>query len=378
MTGRREIAANVPRLNDYMDRHDLAAIVIRSGKNFTYLAGFSCPGTLARHLDHPDSPREILLIWPRSGDPMLVLDQSTAPVATRDSWLRNIEVYKGYTENPYTRMADILRTLGLAQSRIGFEKRYLSAARWGEVQTLLPRAELVDCWRMMAEVRWIKTPAEVAILKKGADILDEAYLEVFPTVRAGETEAQVHARIVEACIRHGAQWAHGMLNSSRNPVPSYGGESDLAFEAGDVIRNDYVSYYLGYPGHQSRTVVLGKPTADQLRTYTIRRKIYRSTVERCRVGARAGDIYQYAADAILRHGYDAKPIALVGHGVGTWMHQQEPYIIEGSDEVLEAGMVIAMEPHFGPWQIQDLYLITQDGPKLLSDRFSTEEMFVVD
>jgi Xaa-Pro aminopeptidase len=36
---------------------------------------------------------------------------------------------------------------------------------------------------MMAEVRWIKTPAEVAILKKGADILDEAYLDVFATVR---------------------------------------------------------------------------------------------------------------------------------------------------------------------------------------------------
>jgi Xaa-Pro aminopeptidase len=71
MTAKREIAANVDRLNAYMDRNDLAARVIRSGKNFTYLAGFACPGTLSRHLDHTDSPGEVLLVWPRSGEPIL-------------------------------------------------------------------------------------------------------------------------------------------------------------------------------------------------------------------------------------------------------------------------------------------------------------------
>jgi Xaa-Pro aminopeptidase len=186
----------------------------------------------------------------------------------------------------------------------------------------------------------------------------------------------VHARIVEACIRRGAMWAHGMLTSNRNPVPSYGGESDLAFERGDIIRNDYVSYYLGYPGHQSRTVVVGKPSDEQVRTYKVRRGIYLSTVEQCRVGARAGDIYQHAADALAREG--GKPIPLVGHSVGTWMHQQEPYIIEGADEVLEAGMVLAIEPFFGDWQLQDLYLITEDEPKLLSDRFKTDQMLVAE
>jgi Xaa-Pro aminopeptidase len=376
MMAKREIAPNVDRLNAYMDRNDLAALVIRSGKNFTYLAGFACPGTLSRHLDHTDSPREVLMVWPRSGEPILILDEATAGIAARDGWVRKIEHYRGYRENPYARMAEILRDLSLAQSRIGAEKRYLSAARWEEMQLLLPKVTLVDCWRMMSEVRWIKTPAEVAILKKGADILDEAYLEVFPSVRAGQTEAEVHARIVEACIRRGAMWAHGMLTSSRNPVPSYGGESKLAFERGDIIRNDYVSYYLGYPGHQSRTVVLGKPSGEQVRTYKVRRGIYLSTVELCRVGARAGDIYQHAADALAREG--GKPIPLVGHSVGTWMHQQEPYIIEGAEEVLEAGMVLAMEPFFGDWQLQDLYLITEDGPKLLSDLFKTDQMLVVE
>ncbi len=45
----------------------------------------------------------------------------------------------------------------------------------------------------------------------------------------------------------------------------YGGESDMKIERGDAIRTDYAGYLLGYPGHQSRTVIVGEPTAQQLR-----------------------------------------------------------------------------------------------------------------
>jgi Xaa-Pro aminopeptidase len=52
----RESLVNVDRLNQKMDEHGLAAVVARSGVNFTYLSGVVYPGTLARHLDLTDSP----------------------------------------------------------------------------------------------------------------------------------------------------------------------------------------------------------------------------------------------------------------------------------------------------------------------------------
>jgi Xaa-Pro aminopeptidase len=372
----RPIIANIPRLHELMDRDGLDAVVIRSGVNFTYLAGYANPGTLARHLDLPDSPREVLLLWPRRGEPVLVLNGSFAPRARRDSWVAAIELYQPYVDGPYARLAEVLKAKGLDEARLGFEPSTLSALRWNEVQTLLPKAQLIDCATLMAEVRWIKTAGEIELLKQAADVLDAAYLEVFPTVRAGDSERDVHSRIVGACIRRGADWAHGMLNSNRNTV-GYGGESDLTFAKGDILRNDYVSYYLGYPGHQSRTVVVGTPTDEQRRTYGLMRDIYRAAIEQCRVGARARDIWHFADDQFRRHGHQHM-IHLAGHGVGPWFHQQEPYIIPSSDQQLEAGMVIAMEPHVGSWHLQDLILITDDGPILLSDRFSTEELFVVD
>ena len=133
-----KIIANVDRLHLLMDDEGLSAVVARSGKNFTYLAGFAYPGTLARHLEFPDSPREVLLVWPRNGEPVMVLNSYAAPLALRDSWLEKIEIYDDYAESPYERAAQVLRDLGLAGETIGVEKSYLSANRWEEILGLLP------------------------------------------------------------------------------------------------------------------------------------------------------------------------------------------------------------------------------------------------
>ncbi len=83
-----------------MDRDRLAAVVTRSGQNFTYLSGLVCPGTLARHVDLPDSMRGVLLVWPRNGDPVIVLNKSADGLTRRDSWVKRTEVYDAYTESP--------------------------------------------------------------------------------------------------------------------------------------------------------------------------------------------------------------------------------------------------------------------------------------
>ena len=369
-----EIIANVERLHRLMDEEGVSAVVARSGKNFTYLAGFAYPGTLARHLEFPDSPREVLLVWPRTGEPVMVLNTYAAPLARRDSWLERVEVYDDYAESPYQRAAEVLKGLGVAEETIGFEKSYVSANRWEEINALFPKARVIDSTELMDRVRWIKTPEEVAALEAGARLLDEAYLEVLPTVRVGDTERMVHSRIIESCLRRGANWAHGILNSSRNTV-SYGGESDEAFEAGDIIRNDYVSYLNGYPGHQSRSVCVGTPSDEQRKVYQVTLDIYRGTIERCVPGARTADIYHYANDRFHEAGFQGN-VSLAGHGVGAWWHQQEPYMVPSSERVLEEGMVVALEPHIGYWHLQDMVLVTSDGPRLLSPLINTDEMMI--
>ncbi len=87
----RQVIANVARLHEYMDRHRLAVVVARSGQNFTYLSGLAYPGTLARHLDLPDSVRGVLLVWPRHGEPVIVLN----PIA-EEGMVLALEPHRGF------------------------------------------------------------------------------------------------------------------------------------------------------------------------------------------------------------------------------------------------------------------------------------------
>ena len=368
-----DILANLDRLNQKMDEYGLAAIVARAGVNYTYLSGVSYRGTLARHLDLTDSPRGTFLVWPRYGEPRIVLNAFAEGITRRDSWVEIIDVYEGYSELPVERLAKVISDMGLADETVGFEQNFVSAADWGTLQSRLPRMRMVDSTTAMDEVRAIKTAGEVSLLKRAADILDDAYAAVLPTVRPGMRERDVHARLVAECLVQGCEFAHGILNSQRNTIP-YAGESDFAFVERDAIRNDYVAYLMGYPGHQSRCAVVGKPTAEQRQQYRVVRDIYRASADQCRVGKTADEIYRNVVDRFSAAGMQYTTL-LAGHSVGCWWHQQEPIIARGNLRRLENGMVIAMEPHVNHWHIQDMFIVREDGTELLSDKFNTDELF---
>jgi Xaa-Pro aminopeptidase len=375
MDSDRESLANLPRLAAHLDAAGLDAIVLRSGQNFTYLSGVVYPGTLARHQDLADSTRAVLLVWPRRGKPVIVANKTAAGLAQRDAWDARVELYEGYVESPYDKVADVLHDMGLPGARVGFEKDYVSARDWDTVGRRLPDMAMVDCTDLMNRVRWVKTPAEVALIRRAAGLLDEVYHEVFGRIRAGDTERKIHADMIATSLRRGFEWAHGILNTDKNTI-AYAGESDTVVQRGDVIRTDYVAYLNGYPGHQSRNVIVGTPSAAQLAEYRINLEIYRGTIDRCRAGTRVGDLFDYAMGEFDRHGWVCKSL-LVGHGVGAWWHQQEPILRRGSDVVLESGMVLALEPHKDHWHVQDMILVGEGAPQLLSDGFDTDGPYVV-
>ncbi len=375
MNRQRKITANVDRLNALMDEAGLDAVVLRSGQNFTYLSGVVYPGTLARHQDLADSTRAVLLVWPRHGSPVIITNKTAVGLARRDSWVEQIEMYEGYVQSPYEKLAEVLTDAGLAGARVGLEQDYVSARDWACLHELLPAMQMVSCTALMDRVRWIKTADEVQHIRRAADLLDDVYLEVFERIRPGNTERQIHADMMATCLSKGFEWAHGILNSDKNPIP-YAGESDCVLHAGDVIRTDYVAYLNGYPGHQSRNVILGQPSTAQQKDYKTNLDIYRATIDRCRAGTVVGDLYQFVMTEFEKNSWSYNSL-LVGHGVGAWWHQQEPILRRGSEIVLEEGMVLALEPHKDHWHVQDMILVGKEAPILLSAQFNTDEPFLV-
>src|SRR5947209_14199006 len=133
-----KVVANIDRLNAYMDKNDLAAVAVRTGVNFTYLSGMAMPGTLARHLDIASTVRGFMGLWPRAGDPVLIVDAFAEKLAKRESWVDRVEVYKAYEGSLYARVTELIDEYGLSRARVGFEQDGLSAAHWQEIQRALP------------------------------------------------------------------------------------------------------------------------------------------------------------------------------------------------------------------------------------------------
>jgi len=363
----------IGRLAQQMDEQGLDAIVARAGINFTYLSGLVYPGTLARHLDLADSPRGVYLVWPRIGEPRMVVNAIAEGLARRDSYIEHFDVYEGYTEPPVERLAKVIADMGLAHAKVGFETSFISMADGNTLRSRLPRMQIADSTQLMDMVRAVKTPAELTLFKRGADLLDGAFLACFPTVRPGTRERDLHAALVAHCLAGGSEFTHGILNSERNAIP-YAGESDFAFAAADAIRTDYVAYVKGYPGHQSRCAVVGRPSAEQQRQYAAIRDIYQAANDQLIPGRTAGEVYQFVVERFAAIGVTYKSM-LAGHSVGAWWHQQEPVISRGNPRRLEEGMVIAMEPHVDHWHIQDMFVIRANGPQLISDKFPTDKIF---
>lgn len=371
---RRNCIANVDRVRALMDEAGLDALVLRSGQNFSYLSGVVYPGTLQRHVDLTDSTRPVMLVWPREGRPVVVATPIAAGLVARDGWTDEVALYEAYVGSGYVKLAEVLRGAGLANARVGFEQDYLSAAHWETLAKALPGMAMVPCTELMDRARWVKTDAEVALIRRAADLLDDAYLEVFARIRPGDTERKVHADLIGTCLRLGFEWAHGMFNTFRNTVP-YGGESDHVIERGDAIRTDYVAYLDAYPGHQSRTVIVGPPSDAQRRDYAINRDVHLATIDRCRAGVRVNDLWAFTMGEYRKAGWPDHHM-LIGHSVGPWWHQQEPILRRASPHVLEPGMVLALEPHVNLWHLQDMVLVTEGAPVLLSPKFDTREPFV--
>lgn len=376
--GHEEPLYNETELERQLSEADLDAVVARSGRNVVYLSGMRLPGTLARHQDFVWSPRPVLIVWPREGDPTLITTEIGRGLADESSWIEDVTVYAEYAESPWKACHAELAALGVDDGSIGIERQELTVDQWQEFTDGLPDAEVRDCTGLLNRVRNIKTPREIEVLRDAVNVQDRAHLEVFGSASSGDTEKELHAQMIEFMIREGAEWAHGMLQSD-NRMIKYGGEGPVSITTGDLLKTDYVSYHSGYAANLSRMAVMGTPTAEQRETYQELLEIHRAIIaETMHPGVEAQEVWMALRDQFREHGYDSVG-GLAGHSTGVWWHQEEPIFRQGETTRLKPGMVVCLEPILEEyWHLQDQILITDSGPEILSETFPIDELFVMD
>ena len=151
--------------------------------------------------------------------------------------------------------------------------------------------------------------------------------------------------------------AHTCLSVNEEVVHGIGSMKRVLAD-GDIIALDVVVEYNGYIGDNALTVPVGAVSAEKAKLLQVTEEALRLGIAQAVVGNRIGDISNAVQVHVERHGFSVVR-DMVGHGVGTSMHE-EPQIPNfgrrGKGELIRPGMTLAIEPmvNVGSWRTKTL------------------------
>jgi Xaa-Pro dipeptidase len=220
-----------------------------------------------------------------------------------------------------------------------------------------------------------KDDAEIALLRRAGAAIDRVHARMGEFLRAGRTENEVAADIAAAIVEEGHAVAEFVIvGSGPNGASPHHGASDRVIEQGDIVVIDIGGPVAeGYNSDSTRTYSIGEPRdADVVATYAVLEQAQQAAVDAVRPGVTAQDVDRAARAVIVDGGFGDYFIHRTGHGIGLDVHE-EPYIVEGNDLPLEAGMAFSVEPGIyqpGRWgaRIEDIVVVTDGGVESLNNQ----------
>lgn len=159
-----------------------------------------------------------------------------------------------------------------------------------------------------------------------------------------------------------------VLCTSVNDVIVHGVPGPYVIQLGDVVSIDMGVIHEGYYSDSAITVAVGPVKKDVQRLLRAAEESLEAGIKMARPGNTLGDIGFAISARIMKDKFSVVQ-QLTGHGIGTALHE-EPYVFNvgraGEGDVLQAGMVIAIEPMvaMGKPQVRQLAddsFVTKDG-----------------
>jgi methionyl aminopeptidase len=204
----------------------------------------------------------------------------------------------------------------------------------------------------------LKSPEEIAIMRRACLIVAEILEKLAAAVRPGMTTEELDRMAEELTLKMGARPAFKGYQPGAVPYPKtlcvsvneeivHGIPSDRKLKPGDIVGLDFGVLFQGYYGDAARTVAVGKTGQNAERLMRVTREALYRAIEQCRVGKRIGDIGRAVQNYAESNGYSVVR-EFAGHGIGRSLHEDPQvanYFRPGMPNPrLAEGMVLAIEP----------------------------------
>ncbi len=212
------------------------------------------------------------------------------------------------------------------------------------LQDALPAALFREGQSLLSRLMRKKDEYELAELRKVAVMTDDAWDEILPTIRAGETERQLAQRLDEAMRRRGGRTDFCIVAAGANAAEPHHLSDDSVLSEGDSVVIDFgCSLPSGYRSDITRTVCIGTPSDQLSKVYGTVYDAHMAGRRAAKVGATGEEVDQAARQLIEEAGYGDYFVHRTGHGLGMRGHE-EPYIVRGNIEALQENEVFSIEP----------------------------------
>ncbi|HEX5375193.1 MAG TPA: aminopeptidase P family protein [Solirubrobacterales bacterium] len=256
--------------------------------------------------------------------------------------------------------------------RTGFEDQQMAVRTLGKLEAKLPDGVTLEgAGGAVEKLRRVKDEAELAAIAAASELADEVWGWSLERGLAGRSELDV-ARAAEARMReHGAEPSFpAIVAAGPNGALPHAEPGEREIGRGELVVFDMGAKLDGYCSDGTRTFATGEPGERGREVYEVVRAAQEAALGAVRAGASAEAVDAVARERIAAAGHGERFGHGLGHGVGLEVHE-EPRVSPRSEDVLEAGEVVTVEPGvYLPGElgvrIEDLVVVTAEGHRNLS------------
>ena len=371
------------RVRALMKDQDLTALVVRAPDNLVYLTNYWC-------MKGYDAA-----VFPREGEPTLIALEPQLADAERNSWTKDLRLFKGYHESdarpPQYRALDL--ALNVLKERDLGEKVAIelnmgtqSADRMVGEPTMPTQmyfdafgevaGRVVDATPLLNEARAIKTPQEIERMRLANELAALAMDYTREHMRTGMKESELGG-MYESFVHGVGVGYKGKVEMARAFTLVWSGKGIATFTAtGDrpIQKNEPTLLEIwvcvdGYWTDLTKNVCPGDLTPEYHKLLDLLLNVFNEAISYARDGASFPDLDRLIRARIAEGGYPGQPSHPICHGVGARAHEF-PYAHQAGTGTIKKGMVLAIEPGIywpggGGLRLEDDFLITDKGSEKL-------------
>jgi Xaa-Pro aminopeptidase len=261
---------------------------------------------------------------------------------------------------------------------------------------------IVDITDTIHEMRLIKSPAEIAIMRKAAEISAAAHVRAMQFCKPGIAEYQLEAELIHEFQSNGARFAAytSIVGGGGNSCILHYHENNQVIKNGEIVLIDAGCEYHNYASDITRTFPAnGKFSPEQRAIYEIVLKAQKAGIKAVRPGALWPSVQEVMvkiitqglidvgllkgklADLIKKQAYFPFYMHKSGHWLGLDVHDVGRYKVNGKWRKFEPGMALTVEPgiyissdipsvpkrwHNIGVRIEDDVIVTKKGCEIIS------------